>query len=317
MNAKKRIFNSAISFLLATMFVACQSQTPQAPMTDIQVNTVTENELVTGEIQQIKLFNQCDSSSVFKSDVQFSDSSSRGTQQQLTLGAEITGGVELPSAVKVQITGSIQKHFSESQSQAQSHQESASIEVPAHTQQEYAIIWRETRRNGTVEYTEAGQAKTIDYSYRVGLELISATGRDIPCTQVTPTSVPSNQLSPAVQIVDFHFRFINLAKDKDELIQSWNLMTSNLQCNPSDQCQFANFQNWWWQWHVAYEIYDCSSDTVIVRYSLAPRNNPSSTSATIYYERYTLVEDSGNLKIDRGQLVDGIDNGCIPVIGSE
>ena len=46
----------------------------------------------------------------------------------------------------------------------------------------------ETRRNGTVEYTETGQTKTTNYSYRVGLELISATGRDVPCDEATPTS---------------------------------------------------------------------------------------------------------------------------------
>ena len=142
MNIKKLLFQFAVSSLLVLVFAACQSQTPQAPTADIQVTNVIENELVTGEIKQTKLFNQCDFSSVFKSDVQFSDSSSRTNQQQLTLGAEITGGVELPSAVKVQITGSIQKHFSDTQGQAQSHQESASIEVPAHTQQEYIITWR-------------------------------------------------------------------------------------------------------------------------------------------------------------------------------
>jgi len=314
MKTNKSIF--VIAILIVTI-ASCQPAPTQTPTANVQVTNVIENEIVTGEIKQTKSFNQCESSSVFKSDVQFSDSSSRTDQQQLMLGAEISGGVELPSTVKVQITGSIQKHFTETQGQSQGHTESANIEVPAHTQQEYTITWRETRRNGMVEYVEAGETKTTEYSYRIGLELISATGRDIPCNQVVPTSVPSDQLSSAVQVVDLHFKSINNAKDRDELVQSWNLMTTNLQCNPSDQCQFNNFQNWWWQWHVAYEIYDCNPGTVIVRYSLAPRNEPFSTSATIFYERYTLVGNNGNLKIDKGQLIDGVDNGCISVIRSE
>ena len=30
-----------------------------------------------------------------------------------------------------------------------------------------------------------------------------------------------------------------------------------------------------------------------------------------------LIDDNGNLKINEGQLIDGLDNGCTPVIGSE
>ena len=68
---------------------------------------------------------------------------------------------------------------------------------------------------------------------------------------------------------------------------------------------------------MAFTVYDCGQNTVIVKYSLAPRNDPSSLSTTIYYERYTLIDDNGNLKINEGQLIDGLDNGCTPVIGSE
>jgi hypothetical protein len=283
----------------------------------MQVTNVIENTLDTGDVIQTKFFDQCNSSSTFRSDVQFSDSSSRTNQQQLVLGAEIMGGIGLPSGPKAEITASIEAHFSKTQEQAQAHQESASIEVPPHTQQEYTITWRETRSRGTVEYMDTGEVKTIDYSYRIGLELVSAKGRDIPCGEPSPTPVPANLLSPAAQVVDYHFRFINNAKDNGELIQSWNLMTSKLQCNPSDQCQFINFQNWWWQWHVQYEVYDCGPNDIIVRYSLVPRDQPSSTSTTIFYERYALTQENGELKIDEGHLIDGPDNGCTPVIGSE
>lgn len=167
--------------ILGISIMACQPTPTQLPTSDVSVTNVTENEFVTGEIEQIKTFNQCESSSTFKTEVQFSNSSAQTNQQQLVLGAEITGGINLPTGVKAEISGSIQKHFSETLTQGQAHFESASIEVPAHTQQVYTIIWQETRSSGTVTYIENGETKFIDYSYRVGLELLSASSKDIPC----------------------------------------------------------------------------------------------------------------------------------------
>lgn len=326
MNIKRLFFPLSATVILVMSSAACQPAPPQAQTTSVEVTNVNDNEIVTSEITQTKFFNQCDSSSIFKTNVQFSDSSSRTNQQQLMLGAEVSGGVDVPSTVKVQISGSIEKHFSETLGQGQAHLESASIEVPARTQQEYTITWRETRHKGTVEYSEAGETKTINYSYRVGLELVSASGKDIPCQEATslntfssptPTIVPETMLSPAVKIVDQHFRIINDAVDKDDLIQSWNLMTSSFQCNPSDECQFSKFRDWWWQWHVLYEIYDCGPYTVVVRYSVAPRNQPSLISNTIYYERYDLIEGNGELKMNEGHLIDSLDNSCTPVLDSQ
>ena len=169
---KKMVFPIAVLLILVTIIAACATDaTPTQPV-DIQVTKVTENELVYGEVEQNKLFDQCASSSIFKTNIQFSDSSAQSNQKQLVLGAEITGGVELSPAVKVEISGFVEQHFSETKEQAKAHFESANIEVPAHTKQEYTIIWRETRRNGTVEYIENGQKKSLDFSYRVGLELI-------------------------------------------------------------------------------------------------------------------------------------------------
>jgi len=196
MSIEKSIKSAFVMMILIISIAACNS-TP-TPSANTQVVNITESELVTGQITQTKIFNQCDSSSFIRTEVQFSDSSTQTNQQQLILGAEITGGGEISGAVKLEIKGSIQKHFSEALQQGQMHSESANIEVPAHTRQEYTIIWQETRRTGTVEYIENGQSKSTNYSYRVGLELVSTSGRDIPCpgkNDNTP-SPPSNQHLP-------------------------------------------------------------------------------------------------------------------------
>ena len=194
MKIKKSIFSFAVKITLIMLITACRSSVTQTPSIDIQVTRVTESDSFTNEIRQVKTFDQCDSSSAFRTDVQFSDSSAQTNQQQLVLGAEITGGVDLPNSVKLELKGSIEKHFSETNQQERAHVESASIEVPAHIKQEYTITWQETRRNGTVEYMENGQAKSTNYSYRIALELISALGRDLPCLTPLAETAASTEI---------------------------------------------------------------------------------------------------------------------------
>ncbi len=193
----------AIILALAILMAACQSGA--TPAGDVRVTDITENELVTGQLTQTKSFDQCSSASSFKTEVQFSDSSSQTSEQQLVLGGKIGGTFDVPETAKVEISGSIEKRFSSSQTQGQAHFESASIEVPAHTRQEYTIVWQETRSTGTVEYVENGETKTIDYSYRVGLALESVTGKDIPCPspsfQLTGCGTPE-ECSDVVRLQD-------------------------------------------------------------------------------------------------------------------
>jgi len=181
MNIKNLFFLITITVILVMLIAACTAESTQVPPADAQVTNVTESELVTGQITQTKTFDQCDSSSVFRTEVQFSDSNTQTDQQGLVLGAEVTGGGKVSGAIELEIKGSIEKHFSETIQQGQTRGGSASIEVPPHTKQEYTIIWQEIRRNGVVEYEENGQKKSTEYSYRVGLELVSSFGRDIPC----------------------------------------------------------------------------------------------------------------------------------------
>lgn len=199
MKTKKLIF---VILVLSITSTACQPTPTQTPTMDVIVTNVTENDLITGEIEQIKTFDQCESSSAFRTEVQFSNNSAKTSQQQLVLGAEVKGGIELPTGVKAEISGSIQKHFSDTVTQGQAHYESVSIEVPAHTQQVYKIVWQETRSSGTVTYEENGEIKSMDYSYRIGLEMVSASSKDIPCQNVIDTTTTLQPTTPAPVILE-------------------------------------------------------------------------------------------------------------------
>ncbi len=168
MNTGKSMFRNLPLIIFLVLVVGCGPATP-APQVKVEVTKITESNLVTGEIMQSKTFNQCDSANPIRLQIQFGDNVSETTQEELVLGAGITGGADVSGIAKLEIQGSMEKHFSSSTNIGALHQESVDIEIPAHTRQEYTIIWRETRREGTVEYTENGETKTTAFSYRVGL----------------------------------------------------------------------------------------------------------------------------------------------------
>jgi hypothetical protein len=179
---------SAFIILGSVLLVATRCGPQPEPMSQstpipsgLEVVNISEENTVTNEITQYKTFNQCDSASPFKAQIQFSQSGSQEAQQELVLGAGAGGEVGISEIAKVAIEGKVEQHFRGSTIKQQGHEESVAIEVPPRTQQEYTIVWRESRREGTVQYTENGESKTASYSYRIGLELASATGRDLPC----------------------------------------------------------------------------------------------------------------------------------------
>ena len=63
-----------------------------------------------------------------------------------------------------------------------------------------------------------------------------------------------------------------------------------------------------------YKIYYCDRYAVIVEYRLAPRNQQSSPQATEHYERFEVIKDNGQLKIDRMDLASGVDADCTFVL---
>ncbi|MBI5823756.1 MAG: hypothetical protein HZB18_06990 [Chloroflexi bacterium] len=190
------IFSLVMIFVLV---VGCGPQSsPGAPQGEVVVKEIKENDLVTGEIIQTKTFDQCDAASSLDVQVQFSDTTSESSQEELVLSGSVSGEAGVSSVAKVQLQGSIEKHFASSETIGAGHVESINIQVPAYTRQEYTIVWTETRREGTVEYLEDGEAKFADYSYRVGLELASSSARNIDCSLPTETPPPATSIPSPV-----------------------------------------------------------------------------------------------------------------------
>lgn len=189
MNTGKNKIGKLPVFLFLVLIVGCTPATPASP-TQVVVTKITESDLVEGQITQTKTFNQCDSANPIKLEIQFGDNVSETSQQELVLGGKITGGADIPTIAKLEIEGSLEQHFASSKSSGSNHQESVGIEIPAFTRQEYTIVWKETRREGTVEYTENGEAKATDFSYRIGLEFFASSVKDIDCSLPTETPLP-------------------------------------------------------------------------------------------------------------------------------
>lgn len=189
MNTGKNKIGNLPVFLFLVLLVACAPATP-ASTTQVVVTKITESDLVEGQITQTKAFNQCDSANPIKLEIQFGDNVSETSQQELVLGGKIAGGADIPTIAKLEIEGSLEQHFASSKSSGSNHQESVGIEIPAFTRQEYTIVWKETRREGTVEYTEDGEAKVTDFSYRIGLEFFASSVKNIDCSLPTETPLP-------------------------------------------------------------------------------------------------------------------------------
>lgn len=192
MSAGKILVRNFSLVVIFALVVGCGPQPPtQTPQSEIVVKEIKENDLVTGEIIQIKTFDQCDAAGSLDVQVQFSDTTSESSQEELVLSGGVSGEAGVSSVAKVQLQGSIEKHFASSETIGAGHMESINIQVPAYTRQEYTIVWMETRREGTVEYLEDGEAKFADYSYRVGLELAFSSAKNIDCSLPTETPPPA------------------------------------------------------------------------------------------------------------------------------
>jgi len=200
MNAGKSLNLFAILIMVLLMLVACGPDVTPTPIAskDIRIVNTTENNNIIGQIVQTKIYNQCESGSSFKTQFQFSENSSQSDQKEFSVSAGISGGVQVSVAAEVAIQASVAQKFANINTTQKGYQEIINIEVPAHTQQEYTIIWRETRREGSIEYSENGETKYANYSYRVGLELASSSVRDLSCL-TTVTVTPSPTVAPATQ----------------------------------------------------------------------------------------------------------------------
>lgn len=189
--------------LLPLLFACSPNPPPMSENTQnppgVEVTRIEESKTTHSEITQTKIFDQCESLSPIKAQISFGEMSEKGVQEELVLGANLGGEIGVSSMAKITLEGSIENHFSSTEKRGQTHQEFVSIEVPSKSHQEYSIVWRETRRDGKIYYKENGVDKSIDFSYRIGLELISTHVKDLYCQtdtadlQPTPTQTLTSE----------------------------------------------------------------------------------------------------------------------------
>jgi hypothetical protein len=190
MNAGKSQKMNVILAMAMLLLAACGPKSTPTPelSREILVTNIIEDDEVVGQIEQTKLFDQCQSSSALKTQIQFSESNSETTQKELVISAGVTGGVDIEKFIKLELQGAVEEHFAVEKNTSHGKQEMLAIEVPGGTRQEYKIIWNDIRRRGTVEYLENGISKFANYNYRIGVELASSTVKDIDCSiQITPS----------------------------------------------------------------------------------------------------------------------------------
>jgi hypothetical protein len=135
-----------------------------------------------------------------------------------------------------------------------------------------------------------------------------------PSPTLSSETTPEVVVETVVDVVWAYFHKINNATEKEQIINSWNMLTTDQQNNSQDQGQPENFLAFWWQWHVIYKIYYCDPYTVIVEYRLIPRNQESAPQETERYERYRVIEDHGQLKINQVEPTSGVNPACTFVI---
>lgn len=191
--------------VMSSILGACGTQPPPAttpPSMGVEIQNIEEGEAISLDLKQVKRYDQCDSDSVLKTQIQFSQSDTDAKTKELTLGAKVSGGADISGVAKVQLEGSIQDRFASVNTTSKGYNEVLQIEIPAHTFLEYTIIGRESRQEGTIEYTENGEPKKVDYSYRIGLQLDSSSTKKIPCptppgaTETLVAIAPSDTPTP-------------------------------------------------------------------------------------------------------------------------
>ncbi len=189
----------SVILLLLTACVPAATEVPAA----VTVENIAEESITTGQITTTKTIDQCNATSEIQQAVQFSDSSSQTSQQELTLSATVGGDVGLDAVAQLTLQSAIKQRYVNTTSNTNGSSETVTLTIPAKTKQKYTIIWQETRREGTIQYKENGAAKTSHYSIRTGLNLISSIGQDLICQDGTATSTTVHALTqpPTIPII--------------------------------------------------------------------------------------------------------------------
>lgn len=102
-----------------------------------------------------------------------------------------------------------------------------------------------------------------------------------PASEPVPTPTPVGFKAPYVELVDTFYKIINNTQTKDDLFESWDMLTNEAQCNPREKCEYANFQIKWQDSKAAYKLYDCGSNRVIVEETRYPRRDSSPLTSAV------------------------------------
>lgn len=139
----------------------------------------------------------------------------------------------------------------------------------------------------------------------------SGTAVTAPGIKVDMFSAQQSSLSPAIQTMDQYYRYINEARNSDDLGKAWDLLTINLKCNPSDRCNFIQYQDYWWQFRIQYKLYDCGSNTIDTEVIYYARKSSGPISlARADLTRYQLIDEKGQLKLNSGEAIDQVGATC-------
>jgi hypothetical protein len=187
--------------------------------------------------------------------------------------------------------------------QIQAAKENANAQITAVWIQVYGPI----NATQTVEAKSTENALSIVKSPPINFSSTDA----VTTTQEAPTPEP---FSEAITVMNQFYTWINNAGNKDDLLKSWNLETSGingLQCQEAAGCEYINFRDWWWEWKIQYKLYDCGSNIVDTEQRYYKRDPKLATTPTVpVYIRYQLVNDSGELKLNRGYGIEGPGSEC-------
>lgn len=183
--------------VLALNIASCNPGAATPTPIDFKVTKILDDPEINQLVDQTVEFDQCDSDSPLKAEIQYRSTAGGSNEDELILGAEVGGSAGISEMAAVELRGKIEKHISSTITHEITAQQSLMIEVPPHKAQKYTIIWKESRRKGKVEYRENYAMKTAAYSFFLGRELETTTVDDIPCpggsgSSTIPSPVPTD-----------------------------------------------------------------------------------------------------------------------------
>ena len=148
------------------------------------------------------------------------------------------------------------------------------------------------------------------------LPLLSTLVFFTSCTSAAteaPTATPVGSVANAVETINTFYTLINDAQTENDLIQPWQMLTPETQCNPRDQCQLFMFTDRHWPNKVLYKLYDCGQNSVVAEEMQYPRDADASATGDAQYWKYQVIETEDGMKISGIRKAQVPGNDCVLV----